>query len=328
MILTQIKFSMIYSITFVFKVLFLLMFVILTIYLLYLEYKIMDHKNKHLKTNLSNGNLDKDAVLESTGGNRNLSKILFTYLPALAGYFGVFQAIRRDRLVDRLESQYNQAVQELKEAKKNIIEREDLSLVEKTKYISQIDKLVTNTTFMAKSAKDRDKCIDELMQIAQLKIKLEKGENLTPKEQDLLTKQSLLENTKKYHEAEIERANSDIVKIKDEIDKSSFFGLNYEEIIGNLNQEEMLALCNLVFNQLILSNTINIILIIYGDYLIKRFDLINKYPKIANFIQIRRKLQEYYLKLSFVCIFLGVLPQIAMNIYLLLPKIQLILTGS
>ena len=88
-----------------------------------------------------------------------------------------------------------------------------------------------------------------------------------------------------------------------------------------LSDEEKLALCGLLFNNLILSYTISIIVILYGDYLIRRFDLVNKYPKIAKFIEMRKKLQQYYLKISFVWIFLCVLPQIAMYLYILMPKL-------
>jgi hypothetical protein len=63
------------------------------------------------------------------------------------------------------------------------------------------------------------------------------------------------------------------------------FDFNYNDILNRLSQIELLALGNLIFNQLILSYTISIILILYGDYLIKRFDLEKKYPKIAKFIQ-------------------------------------------
>ena len=87
------------------------------------------------------------------------------------------------------------------------------------------------------------------------------------------------------------------------------------------SDEEKLAFCGLLFNNLILSYTITIIVILYGDYLIRRFDLVNKYPKIAKFIQMRQKLQQYYLKISFVWIFMCVLPQIGMYIYILMPKL-------
>jgi hypothetical protein len=42
----------------------------------------------------------------------------------------------------------------------------------------------------------------------------------------------------------------------------------------------------------------SLISIIYGDKLIIFFDLENRFPKIAKFIQIRRKFQQYYLLMN------------------------------
>ena len=86
-----------------------------------------------------------------------------------------------------------------------------------------------------------------------------------------------------------------------------------------LNDEELLAAGSLLLNGLILSHTISIILILYGDHLIKRFNLEVKYPKLAKIIQLRRKLQEYYLKISLTWIIICVLPQIFM--FLIIPSL-------
>ena len=76
-----------------------------------------------------------------------------------------------------------------------------------------------------------------------------------------------------------------------------------------------------VLNGLALNYVFNIILVLYGDYLIKRFDLENKYPKLAKFIQLRRKLQNFYLKVCFAWIFFSLLPQFLIDIFILLPKL-------
>ena len=80
-----------------------------------------------------------------------------------------------------------------------------------------------------------------------------------------------------------------------------------------------MAFSGLLLNSLIKSYTVSIIL--YGDYLIKRFDLENKYPKLAKFIKIRRLLQNYYLKVCFDWIFIGLFKQIFVYISILYPKL-------
>lgn len=87
----------------------------------------------------------------------------------------------------------------------------------------------------------------------------------------------------------------------DVINKSSIFSFDFDlqKFLDSLRKEELLAFSGLLLNSLVLSYVVSIILVLYGDYLIKRFDLENKYPKLAKFIQLRRKLQNYYLKVFF-----------------------------
>ena len=99
------------------------------------------------------------------------------------------------------------------------------------------------------------------------------------------------------------------------------FDFNYQDFINSLDPIEMLAFSGLLLNSLILNYTLSIILILYGDFLIKKFDLENKFPKLAYFIRLRKKLQNYYLKICFIWIFIGILPQIFMYVSILLPKL-------
>ena len=120
-------------------------------------------------------------------------------------------------------------------------------------------------------------CQQTLNKIEQLKLKQKNGDQLTKTEQDLISEENYYNNTKIYNDFEASKANNAMTQIteeiQDEIAKSSFFSFDFNEIFKNLNIDEQLALCNLVFNQLILSNIIGISLILYGDYLIKRFNL-------------------------------------------------------
>lgn len=100
----------------------------------------------------------------------------------------------------------------------------------------------------------------------------------------------------------------------DSIAKSSFI-LNdiypkFKDFINSLTVEEILAFSGLLLNGLILSHTISIILNLYGDYLINRFNLETRYPKLERFILLKRKFSNYNLKISFIWIFLCILPQL------------------
>jgi hypothetical protein len=67
-------------------------------------------------------------------------------------------------------------------------------------------------------------------------------------------------------------------KVSSDIEKNIIFSFdfNFKEFLNSLTLIELLAFGNFIFNQIILSYTISIVLILYGDYLLKRFDLVNK----------------------------------------------------
>ena len=80
---------------------------------------------------------------------------------------------------------------------------------------------------------------------------------------------------------------------------SSFIDLenfNLQEFLSSLSRLELFAFISLCFNSLILNAIISIVFIFYGDILIKYFNLEVRFPKLAKFISIRRKLNNYALK--------------------------------
>jgi hypothetical protein len=81
-----------------------------------------------------------------------------------------------------------------------------------------------------------------------------------------------------------------------------------------LNYEQNLAIVHISGSIFIIFSLINIISIFYGDRLIIFFDLENKYPKIAKFIQIRRKLQQLYLLVNIGLILIVLIIIIYINI--------------
>lgn len=78
---------------------------------------------------------------------------------------------------------------------------------------------------------------------------------------------------------------------------------------------------------MVIGYTMSIILTLYGEYLINRFQLEIRFPKLATFIQLRRKLQAYFLKISLGMIFIATLPQLYIYIWILSSKILEILNG-
>jgi hypothetical protein len=95
--------------------------------------------------------------------------------------------------------------------------------------------------------------------------------------------------------------------------KSQYFD-SLQSFFDGLNYEQNLAMANILGSIFIIFTLFSIISIFYGDKLITYFDLENKYPKTAKFIQIRRKFQQYYLIMNIGLIFIVLLLIIYVNI--------------
>jgi hypothetical protein len=54
----------------------------------------------------------------------------------------------------------------------------------------------------------------------------------------------------------------------------------------------------------------------FGDYLIEKFNISTKYPRIHKYIQLRRKFQRYYLILDLTIIFIMLIILALLNILL------------
>ena len=79
-----------------------------------------------------------------------------------------------------------------------------------------------------------------------------------------------------------------------------------------------LAVTLLFSKSVLISAIISIIFIFYGDYLIKKYNLESKYPKLATFIKYRRQFQKYYLISSCLTIFIIIFSEIVFCIAVLL----------
>lgn len=70
-----------------------------------------------------------------------------------------------------------------------------------------------------------------------------------------------------------------------------FFFEKYEslDLIGKL------AIGFLIFKSTLVSALMSIIFIFYGDFLIKKYNIENRFPKLAKIIKLRRKFSTFYL---------------------------------
>ena len=273
----------------IFNIICLFLFSIITIYLLYQEYKIYQIKKVLIKDEKENFNM------ESGVSPRVLKLLRDTFLvviPAGISYHSVYKN-EAGQIKTKIDTVYNKVVK--------ISEENDSDKEQAREYLSNVNEEI----YQIGSRNTQIKILKEKQAYLEgLQTKKGEGKTLTSEEEtsvkELSTAKSEIANCENLKNQSIEKMEY----LRDTINRASagcFYitDFNLQEFLDSLSTVELLAFSGLLLNGLIINYTITIILILYGEYLIKRFDLEVKYPKLAKFIVIRRKLQNYYLKLCF-----------------------------
>ena len=92
---------------------------------------------------------------------------------------------------------------------------------------------------------------------------------------------------------------------------------NWNSFLKTLTLEELGAVAHFVSSLFVLICLINIIMVIYGDFMIRYLKLETRLPKIAKIIQLRRQFQLYYMLIYFIPAILTLLAVMAINAYVL-----------
>jgi hypothetical protein len=84
-------------------------------------------------------------------------------------------------------------------------------------------------------------------------------------------------------------------------------------MLTQLNLEQTICLGNLISSVFILLCVLNIISVMYSEFLLDYFKLETKYPKLGKLLRIRVQFRRYYLILNFTIIILTLLALIYLN---------------
>lgn len=90
------------------------------------------------------------------------------------------------------------------------------------------------------------------------------------------------------------------------------------DLLNSLSFDQMAIFANTLVAFLVLLCLFNIILIIYGEFLIEYFKLEERFPKLAKLIQLRRKLRRFYMSTLFSISIISLSIVIYLNIRYLL----------
>lgn len=308
----------------IFKITFLFLLIIISLYLLHQEIMYYDKLNLHSNSN--------NSLPQNSKFIRLLKDMVLVVIPAGMSYHTFIKGQFNQNQESLHTQTLNQKMNEIKalQAENEALKNAKTNVVKYSENIRQ----TSLELFKSRLNLENLKILRwrEKKEIEDLKIKksLNNGNNLSEMEENKIISEPNLNLQIEQTEQNIKQNFDKIDKIGKSIDidfydikKSSIFisDFNLQNFLDSLSKEELLAFSGLLLNGLALNYVFNIILVLYGDYLIKRFDLENRYPKLAKLIQLRRKLQQYYLKLCFTWIFICILPQIGMYIFILFPKI-------
>ena len=164
-----------------------------TIYLFYMENKIMEYADKDLESDINKKQTVRVRnyylVLESSSSGRKLVKdLFFVYLPALGGYYSLYVNVNKEN--NNLNNQVKRQLEEFKEnipkLKEQINKLEDLSAIDKAKYTSLVGEISENAKQVVSKSNKKSELLSELDKIKKLENKQAKGELLSKEESNLI----------------------------------------------------------------------------------------------------------------------------------------------
>jgi len=124
-----------------------------------------------------------------------------------------------------------------------------------------------------------------------------------------------LEETKKSSVNELQNIiNSDFSSY------ISDFLRNFRSFVDLLNLEQLVALVNIIGYTTILFTLFSITSILIGDFLIDKFKLEIRFPKLSKLIRIKQTLNKHSLMFNIVLFYIIVITFIILNIYMILLK--------
>jgi hypothetical protein len=252
----------------------------------------------YIENNILNNHIKSETKESTLGNNRNFKKLLelFGIGAGIITYQQYFNE-RKSKDLREILNEKDDIIKNLNKANesytKNIsmLENEKIKLIEKNTDMQDfINRKLEKFINVLNNTKDS---INEEKNII---------ENLSKEEindSNIIDYQKIYADSVLKNQKNLENIQKVIKDITDESDNLNFIS-NYSlsdfyKFLETLSVEKLGALTVLIFSGVILSGCINIISIYFGEYLVNKYKIDERFPKLAKFIQLRRTLQKYYL---------------------------------
>ena len=111
---------------------------------------------------------------------------------------------------------------------------------------------------------------------------------------------------------------NDNVKKSDTFDWFNDLIEKYQSFLNNLSLDQIVALFNIICEIMILMALTSICILLIGDFLINKFNLDTRYPRLSKYIRMKEKLNKYYLKYYIILLYIIVILCLCGNIYMFL----------
>jgi hypothetical protein len=292
------------------KLFIILILVLINIYLMYLEF------------NSPNNSEDVKYMQSGIDGKffRNISTIIVTNIGLYASILTIKNyKINRQQIAEAIAK----GKETLLNIQKELIESKTLRESLKTKITVSVSRLTEVNDKISSDFYTQEKIVKSIFE-------KEKGlnsiaETKVEERNSIMEELKMLKKNITYRDTEIKKSidvisnESKILKetVLDDIDIGKSSILNPLSFIESFEVIDKIAICILLLNNVILSGLISIVFVFYGDILIEKFQLEEKYPRLATIIKLRRKFQRYYLLMSILFILVASLSQIIFSIVVL-----------
>ena len=274
-------------------------------------------ENFVLKNYIRQNNDGIEMKKSSSSGIAHSVKNLITSITAAVGLTSsvvtIHQYVKNEMIGYNKMLEVRSKELEEENCRKNAVNSKELEYLKdhKKKFEVQFNKLDKLKSDSEKLIIDKERLEQQLLfakdPLEQMRIKnkiTQIDARISKNHEDMIAHLNIIKTYVIIHEDTSEKLYLDTTKIN----KSMIIDLDtIWDFFESINIFKRIALSLLLLKGVILSSIFSLIFILYGDYILKKYNIESRYPKIAKIIQLRRQFQRYYMILSilmiiFVCI--------------------------